>query len=305
MDEFHYYSDRDRGVAWQVPLLTQSHTQFLLMSATLGNTASIEERLRDVTSREVARVHSDERPVPLDYAYRDTPILDTIESLLDEGRAPIYIVHFTQRDAAEQAQALTSSRVISRDEKRALADAISGFRFDSPYGATVRRMLGHGIGLHHAGLLPKYRLLTEQLAQRGLLKVICGTDTLGVGVNIPIRTVLFSRLCKFDGEKVSLLSVRDFKQIAGRAGRKGFDDRRERCMPGSGTRHREQAARNPRSLSSRQAKTRVTQEAAAGPAALECGDLPAAPRTTSGNPHVAVPREPRDAGELPQGGARG
>ena len=225
MDEFHYYSDRDRGIAWQVPLLTQSRTQFLLMSATLGNTASIEERLRDVTSREVARVHSDDRPVPLDYAYRDTPILDTIESLLDEGRAPVYIVHFTQRDAAEQAQALTSSRITSRDERRALADAISGFRFDSPYGATVRRMLGHGIGLHHAGLLPKYRLLTQQLAQRGLLKVICGTDTLGVGVNIPIRTVLFSRLCKFDGEKVSLLSVRDFKQIAGRAGRKGFDER--------------------------------------------------------------------------------
>ena len=225
MDEFHYYADRSRGVAWQVPLLTQSRTQFLLMSATLGNTAEIEKHLRNVTSREVARVHSDERPVPLDYTYRDTPILETIEGLLSHGRSPIYIVHFTQRDAAEQAQSLTSARVSSRDEKQALSEVVGGFRFDSPYGPTVRRMLRHGIGLHHAGLLPKYRLLTEQLAQRGLLKVICGTDTLGMGINVPIRTVLFSRLCKFDGEKVSLLSIRDFKQISGRAGRKGFDDR--------------------------------------------------------------------------------
>ncbi len=89
----------------------------------------------------------------------------------------------------------------------------------------MQRFLRHGIGLHHAGLLPKYRLLVEQLAQQGLLRVICGTDTLGVGVNVPIRTVLFSELSKYDGEKVRLLSVREFKQIAGRAGRKGFDER--------------------------------------------------------------------------------
>ncbi len=79
--------------------------------------------------------------------------------------------------------------------------------------------------MHHAGLLPKYRVLVEQLAQKGLLKVICGTDTLGVGINVPIRTVLFTRLCKFDGQKTGILSARDFHQIGGRAGRKGFDDR--------------------------------------------------------------------------------
>src|SRR6202012_2338638 len=92
------------------------------------------------------------------------------------------------------------------------------------YGPDIRKWLKHGIGVHHAGLLPKYRVLVEQLAQRGLLQVICGTDTLGVGVNVPIRTVLFTKLCKFDGEKMVILSVRDFQQIAGRAGRKGFDD---------------------------------------------------------------------------------
>ena len=224
MDEFHYYSDRDRGSAWQIPLIQLPHSQFLLMSATLGDTSSIERRIEQRTGRSVARVHSDERPVPLDFSYAQTPLHETVETLLQQHKAPIYIVHFTQREAADKAQALTSVNVTNRDEKRAVAAAIGGFRFDSPYGKDMQRFLRHGIGLHHAGLLPKYRLLVERLAQQGLLKVICGTDTLGVGVNVPIRSVLFSKLCKFDGEKVTILSVRDFKQISGRAGRKGFDD---------------------------------------------------------------------------------
>ncbi|MBK7951334.1 MAG: DUF3516 domain-containing protein [Deltaproteobacteria bacterium] len=223
MDEFHYFADRDRGWAWQVPLLTLRKTRFLLMSATLGNTAPIEEKLARLTDRRVAHVFSDERPVPLDFSYRETPIVETVETLLASGRGPIYIVHFTQREAAEQAQGLTGAQITDRDEKRALAAAMEGFRFDSPYGKDVQRFLRFGVGIHHAGLLPKYRLLVEQLAQKGLLKVICGTDTLGVGVNIPIRTVLFTKLSKFDGEKVGILSVREFKQIAGRAGRRGFD----------------------------------------------------------------------------------
>ncbi|MBJ20012.1 MAG: DUF3516 domain-containing protein [bacterium] len=223
MDEFHYFADRDRGWAWQTPLLVLARSRLLLMSATLGNTAPIEERIESITGRDVAHVHSEERPVPLDFSYRQTPILETVESLLATDRQPIYMVHFTQRDAAEQAQGLTSGQITNKEEKRALSEAIGDFRFDSPYGKDIQRFLRFGVGLHHAGLLPKYRLLVEQLAQRGLLKVICGTDTLGVGVNIPIRTVLFTKLSKFDGEKVGLLSVRDFRQISGRAGRRGFD----------------------------------------------------------------------------------
>ena len=103
----------------------------------------------------------------------------------------------------------------------------------------MKRFLAHGVGVHHAGLLPKYRLLVEKLAQKGLLAIVSGTDTLGVGVNIPIRTVLFTRLCKYDGEKTAILSVREFQQIAGRAGRKGFDDRRLRRRPGARARDRE------------------------------------------------------------------
>ena len=225
MDEFHYYADRDRGVAWQVPLLTLPQARFLLMSATLGETAFFEEELTRLNGRPSVTVQSQDRPVPLEYAYSELPLAQTLENLSVERKTPVYVVHFTQLEAAQSAQDFTSLNVATRDEKSAIASAIEGFKFASPYGPDLKKWLRHGIGLHHAGLLPKYRVLVEQLAQQGLLKIICGTDTLGVGINVPIRTVLFTKLCKFDGQKTGILTARDFHQIGGRAGRKGFDDR--------------------------------------------------------------------------------
>lgn len=223
MDEFHFYSDRERGVAWQIPLLTLPHARFLLMSATLGDTAFFLNELSRLTSADSKLVTSDERPVPLDYSYVETPFHETIIDLLNSQKAPVYVVHFSQRAASEQAQRLTSLDFLNKEQKINLKDELKGFRFDSPFGRELARFIPHGIGVHHAGMLPKYRLLVEKLAQKGLLKVICGTDTLGVGINIPLRSVLFTQLCKFDGDKVKILSVRDFHQIAGRAGRRGYD----------------------------------------------------------------------------------
>ncbi|MBN1608315.1 MAG: DUF3516 domain-containing protein [Polyangiaceae bacterium] len=225
IDEFHYYADRDRGTAWQLPLLTLPQARFLLMSATFGDASAFQQKLTRLNGRSTAVVRSTERPVPLDYQYRETPLHETLLALIEEQRAPIYLVQFTQRACAEEAQNLMSTDYCTKAEKKAIAEALRGVRFDSPYGKSIQRFVRHGIGLHHAGLLPKYRLLVEKLAQRGHLKIVVGTDTLGVGVNIPIRTVVFSKLCKFDGAKVGLLRARDFHQIAGRAGRKGFDDR--------------------------------------------------------------------------------
>ncbi|HEY5912590.1 MAG TPA: DUF3516 domain-containing protein [Verrucomicrobiae bacterium] len=225
MDEFHYYADRERGVAWQVPLLTMPQARFLLMSATLGDTTFFEEELTKRNGRLTVTVQSSDRPVPLEHAYSEISLAQTLERLVQEGRSPVYVVHFTQLEAAQSAQDFTSINVARRDEKNGIANALEGFKFTSPYGPEIRRWLKHGIGLHHAGLLPKYRVLVEQLTQQGLLKVVCGTDTLGAGINMPIRTVLFTRLCKFDGQKTAILSARDFHQISGRAGRKGFDER--------------------------------------------------------------------------------
>jgi len=223
VDEFHYYSDPQRGWAWQLPLLELPNCQFLLMSATLGDTSKFESGLEDLTGRPTALVKTDDRPVPLRFAYRETTVLESVEELIEAGRAPAYIVYFTQRDATEAAQNFMSTNMLTKDEKTAVKKEIGGFRFDSPIGKDLRRFVNHGVGVHHAGLLPKYRLLVERLAQKGLLKLICGTDTLGVGVNVPISTVLFSQLCKYDGQRTRVLKVREFKQIAGRAGRKGFD----------------------------------------------------------------------------------
>ena len=223
MDEFHFYSDRDRGWAWQVPLLELTRSQMVLMSATLGPTSRFAEDLRRRSGREVATVTGTERPVPLTFTYRKTTLHQSLEELLELRRVPAYIVHFTQRAANERAQALTSMNVLTKDEKAAVAAEIVGFGFDSPFGRDVQRFVKAGIGVHHAGMLPKYRMLVERLAGMGLLKLICGTDTLGVGVNVPIRTVVFTQLCKYDGRDTRTLTVRDFQQIAGRAGRRGFD----------------------------------------------------------------------------------
>ncbi len=223
MDEFHYYADPERGWAWQVPLIELPQAQFILMSATLGDVSKFERDLTRRTGRPTAMVSSVERPVPLSFSFAMTPLHETVAELLATHEAPIYIVHFTQAAAIEQAQALMSVNVCSREEKDAIAELIGRFRFAPGFGKTLSRLVRHGIGVHHAGMLPKYRRLVETLAQAGLLKVICGTDTLGVGINVPIRTVLFTALSKYDGTRTRLLMAREFHQIAGRAGRAGFD----------------------------------------------------------------------------------
>ncbi len=223
MDEFHFYGDPERGWAWQVPLLLLPRVQFILMSATLGDVKFISDDLTRRTGRATAVVTGVERPVPLSYYYEQTPVHETVEELLHTDKAPVYIVHFSQAAALERAQALASAKVATREQRDKIADLIGEFRFTTSFGKTLSRLIRMGIGVHHAGMLPKYRRLVEQLAQRGYLRVICGTDTLGVGINVPIRTVLFTALTKYDGVKMRQVNVREFHQIAGRAGRAGYD----------------------------------------------------------------------------------
>jgi hypothetical protein len=223
MDEFHFYSDPDRGWAWQVPLLTLPYAQFLLMSATLGDVSAIAASLEERTGTSVDVVADAPRPVPLSYEYVETPLEGTVELALRRGEAPLYIVHFAQDAALTTAQALANYGVATKEQREAVKDAMKGTRFTTAFGKTLQRLLGCGVGVHHAGMLPRYRLLVEKLAQQGLLPVICGTDTLGVGINVPIHTVVLTALTKFDGRRMRRLRSREFHQIAGRAGRAGFD----------------------------------------------------------------------------------
>ena len=223
MDEFHYYGDPERGWAWQVPLLTLPDTQFLLMSATLGNVDAIADKLEDMTDTDVDIIADAPRPVPLTYEYTLDPLEKTVELAFVKGETPIYVVHFSQDAALETANALASTGVSSKEQRAAIAEAIKGTKFTTAFGKILQRLLRTGIGIHHAGMLPRYRRLVEQLAQQGLLPVICGTDTLGVGINVPIHSVVLTTLTKFDGTKMRKLRAREFHQIAGRAGRMGFD----------------------------------------------------------------------------------
>ena len=223
LDEFHYYGDRDRGWAWQVPLLELTHCQMLLASATLGDMTVIEDDLRERSGRQVTEVLSVDRPTPLYHQWRLTPVSESVLDAVREGLSPVYVVHATQAAAIERAQALVSLTVTTRPQREAIASALSHVKMGRGFGDTLGRLIRNGVGVHHAGMLPRYRRLVERLAGEGLLPVICGTDTLGVGVNIPIRTVLMTALTKFDGTRVRVFSVREFHQLAGRAGRPGFD----------------------------------------------------------------------------------
>ncbi len=223
MDEFHYFADPDRGWAWQVPLLTLPHTQFMLMSATLGDVTQIADALEERTGRIVDRVTNAPRPVPLAYEYVDTALEGTVELALRRDEAPLYIVHFSQDAALATAQSLANFGIATKEQREAVKEAAKGTRFTTAFGKILKRLISNGVGVHHAGMLPRYRLLVERLAQQGLLPVICGTDTLGVGINVPIHTVVLTALTKFDGYKMRRLRAREFHQIAGRAGRAGFD----------------------------------------------------------------------------------
>jgi superfamily II RNA helicase len=223
MDEFHFYAEPQRGWAWQVPILSLPQAQFLLMSGTLGDMTSLSEDLTRRTGRETMLVDNAERPVPLYFTWSVEPMHELLEELVRTDQAPVYVVHFTQASALERAQSLLSAKLCTRQERDQIAEVIGAFRFTAGFGKTLSKLVRNGIGVHHAGMLPRYRRLVEQLAQTGLLKVICGTDTLGVGINVPIRTVVFTGLAKFDGTNHRLLKAREFHQIAGRAGRAGFD----------------------------------------------------------------------------------
>ena len=223
MDEFHFYGDRQRGWAWQVPLLELTAPQVVAMSATLGDTSHFERSWKERTGRDVALVDDAERPVPLEFDYVVDRLPDTVERLLGEGRWPVYIVHFSQRDAVATAQSFDRSSLISADQKKEIGAQLAGVSFTKGFGQTLKSLLAQGIGVHHAGMLPRYRRLVERLTQAGLLPIVCGTDTLGVGINVPIRTVLMTSLVKYDGRRMRHVSAREFHQIAGRAGRAGFD----------------------------------------------------------------------------------
>ena len=165
MDEFHFYAEPDRGWAWQVPLLELPQAQFLLMSATLGDVSAISEDLTRRTGRETTLVDGAERPIPLHFTWSLTPMAEALEELVATKQAPVYVVHFTQKDAVEHATSLLKARLpVSAETKQRIAERIAEVRFGAGFGKTLSQLLKAGIGVHHAGMLPLHKELVERLS---------------------------------------------------------------------------------------------------------------------------------------------
>ena len=253
---------------------------------------AIGETLTRTTRRDLELIADAPRPVPLSYEYVKTALEGTVELALRQGDSPLYIVHFSQDAALQSARALASYGVASKEQREAIKEAIKGGRFTTAFGKTLKHLISSGVGLHHAGMLPRYRLLVEKLAQQGLLPVICGTDTLGVGINVPIHTVLLTGLTKFDGRKQRRLRSREFHQIAGRAGRSWLRHRGRRNRGGPGVRDRE-----PQGGAQGHGRPQKDEEAqeeapARGLCHLERGHLHAFDRQRARNPQAAPAHHP-------------
>ena len=157
MDEFHYFADPDRGWAWQVPLLTLPHTQFMLMSATLGDVTAIAASLEEHTGATCDLVVDAPRPVPLSYDYVTTSLEGTVELAMRRGEAPLYIVHFSQDAALATAQSLANFGIASKEQREAIKEAAKGTSFSTAFGKILKRLLGCGVGVHHAGMSSAWR----------------------------------------------------------------------------------------------------------------------------------------------------
>src|SRR5689334_4789563 len=159
MDEFHFYSEPDRGWAWQVPLLELPQAQFVLMSATLGDVTDLAADLTRRNGRETAVVDQAERPVPLHFSWSLEPLGETLTQLVETGQAPVYVVHFTQAAAVAHAESLLKQgydKIHQRgSHHELLVERLAGVRFGAGFGKALSKLLRRGIGVHHAGMLPR------------------------------------------------------------------------------------------------------------------------------------------------------
>ncbi len=184
-----------------------------------------------------------DRPTPLYHQWRMTPVAESVQEAVSDGLSPVYVVHANQAAAIERAQGLVNLNVTTRSQREAIAAAMADVRMGRGFGDTLNRLVRNGVGVHHAGMLPRYRRLVERLAGQGLLPVICGTDTLGVGVNIPIRTVLMTALTKFDGTACAAVQRPRVPPARRAGGPARLRPRRPRVGAGARPRDRQRHAR--------------------------------------------------------------
>lgn len=231
MDEFHQFSDRDRGIVWEFTLgLLPAHVRTLLISATVGNAYEFVSWLRATTDRRLAFVRSDERKVPLEFRWIGDELLpDVVEQMhrgTDEERmVPVLVFCFNRDQCWETAEIIKGKNIIDAARQKLLSERLAEYDWSQGAGPKLRQFLLRGVGLHHAGILPKYRRIIERLFQEKLLSVAVCTETLAAGINLPARSVLLPTIMKGPPGDKKIVDTSTAHQIFGRAGRPQYDDR--------------------------------------------------------------------------------
>ncbi|QDV65813.1 ski2-like helicase [Crateriforma conspicua] len=231
MDEFHSFNDPERGIVWELTLgLLPPHVRLLLLSATVGNSMEFTSWLWRSHRRRVKLVQGTERKVPLQYEWVEDEILQGFAEKISAGddevrRTPALLFCFSRSQCWTTAEMLKGKKLIDKERQSALADYLDDIDMAQGAGPKLKAILQRGVGVHHAGILPRYRRIVEDLFQRKLLSFCVCTETLAAGINLPARSVVLPSLLKGPRDKKKLVDIASAQQIFGRAGRPQFDDR--------------------------------------------------------------------------------
>ena len=231
MDEFHSFNDPERGIVWELTLgLLPASVRTMLLSATVGNALEFTSWLRKAHQRNLQLVVGTERKVPLQYEWVGDELLPDFSEKIAEGdevsrRTPSLMFCFSRAQCWTTAELLKGKKVIDKQRQGELANYLNEMDFSSGVGPKLKQLLMRGVGVHHAGVLPRYRKIVESLFQKKLLAYCVCTETLAAGINLPARSVILPSLLKGPKGKKKLVEISSAQQIFGRAGRPQYDDR--------------------------------------------------------------------------------
>ena len=231
MDEFHTFNDKERGIVWELTLaLLPSHIRTMLLSATVGNALEFTSWLARAHNRRLQLVVGTERKVPLQYEWIGDELLADYAEKIAAGdevarRSPALLFCFSRSQCWTTAELLKGKNLIDKVRQSELADYLNAAEMSEGAGPKLKQLLMRGVGVHHAGVLPRYRRMVEELFQRKLLAFCVCTETLAAGINLPARSVVLPSLLKGPRDKRKLMETASAQQIFGRAGRPQFDDR--------------------------------------------------------------------------------
>lgn len=229
MDEFHSFNDPERGIVWEMTLgMLPEHIRLLLLSATVGNAYPFTSWLRHAHRHNLELVQSDERKVPLTYHWIGDQLLSEQLEIMADGdeatrRTPALVFCFNREECWTVAEQLKGKKLVQGDQQKHLAHELDKYDWSQGAGPKLKQILYRGVGVHHAGLLPSYRRIVEDLFQRKLLSVCVCTETLAAGINLPARSVIIPNLLKGPPDKKKLIEASAAHQMFGRAGRPQFD----------------------------------------------------------------------------------